>query len=90
MTGDAGQTGLREREGGGAQCVTRRDDLKRRGIRDHERGPVVAVRATDSSIEQRPFGSWQGCDTVGALFQCTVTLTGNHTVTATLSPEVGP
>jgi uncharacterized repeat protein (TIGR02543 family) len=46
-------------------------------------GATVTVRPSDTSIELGLFGSWAGCDAVGGLAACTVTLTGNHTVTAT-------
>jgi uncharacterized repeat protein (TIGR02543 family) len=46
-------------------------------------GTSVTVRPTDSSLELNLFGSWAGCDVVAGLSACTVTLTGNRTVTAT-------
>ena len=48
-------------------------------------GTVVMVRPDNSSIELGRFGGWSGCDSVGALFACTVTLTGDRTVTAMFS-----
>jgi alpha-tubulin suppressor-like RCC1 family protein len=48
-------------------------------------GTVVVVRPDDSSIELGRFGGWSGCDSVGVLFACTVTLTGDRTVTAVFS-----
>jgi alpha-tubulin suppressor-like RCC1 family protein len=47
---------------------------------------MVVVRPSDSSIELGLFPIWTGCDAVGALFACTVTLTGNRTVTASFGP----
>jgi uncharacterized repeat protein (TIGR02543 family) len=46
-------------------------------------GTTVTVRPSDTSIELGLFGSWAGCDAVGGLAACTVTLSGNRTVTAT-------
>jgi alpha-tubulin suppressor-like RCC1 family protein len=45
-------------------------------------GTSVTVRPSDTSIELNLFGSWAGCDGVGGLFACTVTLTADRTVTA--------
>jgi hypothetical protein len=46
-------------------------------------GTTVSVRPSDTSIELGLFGSWVGCDAVGGLLTCTVTLTFSRTVTAT-------
>jgi alpha-tubulin suppressor-like RCC1 family protein/PKD repeat protein len=46
-------------------------------------GTIVTVRPSDTSIELALFGSWAGCDSVGGLAACTVTLTGSRTVAAT-------
>jgi hypothetical protein len=44
----------------------------------------VVVRPSGTSIELGLFGNWLGCDAVGGfLFECTVTMTGHRTVTAT-------
>jgi uncharacterized repeat protein (TIGR02543 family) len=48
-------------------------------------GTTVVVRPNDTSIELNLFGSWTGCDAVGGLFACTVTLNGSRTVTATFA-----
>ena len=48
-------------------------------------GTVVGVRPDNSSIELGRFTGWSGCDSVGTLFACSVTLTGNRTVVATFS-----
>jgi hypothetical protein len=46
-------------------------------------GATVTVRPSDTSIELGLFGGWAGCDALGGLAACTVTLTGSRTVTAT-------
>jgi alpha-tubulin suppressor-like RCC1 family protein len=46
-------------------------------------GTTVSVRPSDTSLELALFGAWAGCDAVGGLATCTVTLTGDRTVTAT-------
>jgi alpha-tubulin suppressor-like RCC1 family protein len=46
-------------------------------------GTEVTVRANDTSIELNLFGAWSGCDSVGGLAACTVTLSESRTVTAT-------
>jgi hypothetical protein len=48
-------------------------------------GTVVSVGPTSSDLELGRFAGWAGCDTVGTLAACTVTLTGDRTVTATFS-----
>ena len=48
-------------------------------------GTIVVVRPNDVSLETGLFANWLGCDTVGALFQCAVVMTGNRTVTATFA-----
>jgi hypothetical protein len=45
-------------------------------------GTVVVVRPDSSSIELGRFGGWSGCDSVGALFTCTVT-PADRTIVAT-------
>jgi hypothetical protein len=45
-------------------------------------GTAVVVRPSDSAIELGLFPTWTGCDGVGALFACTVTLSSDRTVTA--------
>jgi hypothetical protein len=49
-------------------------------------GTVVQVRPSNSVIELGKFGGWVGCDAVGALATCTVTLNGDRTVTLTVLP----
>jgi uncharacterized repeat protein (TIGR02543 family) len=46
-------------------------------------GTAVVVRPSDTSLETGAFGSWTGCDSVAGPAQCTVTMTGDRTVTAT-------
>jgi hypothetical protein len=43
------------------------------------------TRPDGTSLELGLFGSWAGCDTVGGLFACTVSMTGARTVTGTFS-----
>jgi hypothetical protein len=47
-------------------------------------GTVVQIRPSNSTLELLLFDHWTGCDSVGALATCTVTLTGTRTVTMTL------
>jgi uncharacterized repeat protein (TIGR02543 family) len=49
-------------------------------------GTVVQVRPSNSVIELGKFGGWVGCDAVGALATCSVTLNGDRTVTLTVLP----
>lgn len=49
-------------------------------------GTTVVLRPDDWAIENNRFGGWTGCDSVGALFACTVTLTSDRTLTATFTP----
>jgi hypothetical protein len=49
-------------------------------------GSVVVIRPDDGAIENNRFDSWSGCDSVGALFACSVTLTNHRTITATFRP----
>jgi hypothetical protein len=46
-------------------------------------GTVVVVGPTNTSVELALFSGWSGCDAIGPLFTCFVTLTGDRTVTAT-------
>jgi hypothetical protein len=48
-------------------------------------GTVVVIRPSDTSVELGLFAGWTGCDSIGGLFACTVTLTGDRTVTATFA-----
>jgi hypothetical protein len=48
-------------------------------------GTTVILRPDDSSLELGRFTGWTGCDSVGALSACTVTLTANRSVTASFS-----
>jgi PKD repeat protein len=48
-------------------------------------GTTVVVRPSDTSLELGLFSGWSGCDSIGPLFACTVTLTGDRTVTATFA-----
>jgi hypothetical protein len=43
------------------------------------------VRPSDTSIELGLFDGWSGCDSVGGLFACSVTMTNNRTVVAAFS-----
>jgi hypothetical protein len=49
-------------------------------------GTTVVLRPDDSSIELNRFAGWVGCDSVGALFACSVTMNANRTVSATFRP----
>ena len=49
-------------------------------------GSVVVIRPDDWAIENNRFDGWSGCDSVGALFACTVTLTNHRTIAATFRP----
>jgi hypothetical protein len=46
-------------------------------------GTAVVARPSDTSIELGLFGSWIGCDAVGGLAACTVTLNSSRVVTGT-------
>jgi hypothetical protein len=48
-------------------------------------GTVVVVRPSDTSIELGLFDGWSGCDSVGGLFACSVTMTNHRTVVAAFS-----
>jgi alpha-tubulin suppressor-like RCC1 family protein len=47
-------------------------------------GTVVQIRPSNSTLELLLFDHWTGCDSVGPLATCTVTLTSDRTVTMTL------
>jgi hypothetical protein len=46
----------------------------------------LLIRPDDLSLENNLFLNWSGCDAVGTLFACSVTLTGNRTIVATFRP----
>jgi hypothetical protein len=46
---------------------------------------VVVLRPSETSLELGLFAGWSGCDTVGGLFACTVTMTRDRTLVATFS-----
>jgi hypothetical protein len=47
-------------------------------------GTVVQVRPSNTTLELLLFDHWTGCDSIGPLGACTVTLTGDRTVTMTV------
>ena len=49
-------------------------------------GELVIVRPDDLTLEQNRMENWTGCNSVGALFACTVRMTADRTITATMRP----
>jgi hypothetical protein len=47
---------------------------------------LLLIRPDDWTIENNRFDGWSGCDLVGSLFTCTVTMTSNRTIVATFKP----
>ena len=49
-------------------------------------GTTLVLQPDSATLENDRFAGWSGCDSVGVLFTCSVTLTGHRQLTATLKP----